>query len=322
MIKAKILDHVPAIVKEPIVWLEEVAEQKKAGVYAKKPSLGLQGWNSLMAILVICLVCCFSAQAQESNDDDYDLKKNKFRVGVGVGYFKMADFQFSPNLFKSVRENLQLGYSNRFKKGIFTTNLNVFLGTVNLNSGSEIRIYGRETDIYGVEKIETKELELSQLGFNLEIGYVHRLSKLAASRTIFYLGGSVEECLTYTPGFLSVGTINYGSVNAKAKLDYFLGNGKPISFGFSIPVVSVVTRFPYHNAPNYPGKSPLAGFFTDNNNLESLNHFQNIRFSAKYNWLVRKRIAFDITYEASWMHYSRPEHLTQMGSQLSLGFNF
>lgn len=320
MIMTKILGNIPAIKECSIGPIKEVYGPIKVGSYARKRPKGSTGWTSLMYMTLLLLTFCLQAQAQQS--DGYLLKKNQFSVGIGVGYFKMVDFQFSPNLYQSVRKNLQLGYSNRWKKGIFSTKLNVFFGGLTLNSGSELNFYLQETDIYGVETINQEEIKLSQLGLNVELGYLHKLSKLASSNTMLYVGGSLEECLIYTPGFLSMGTINYGSLNAKARFDYFLGNGKPIILGLSFPIVSMVTRLPYHNAPNYPGKSGIQGFFTDNNHIETLGHFQNFRFSAKYNWLVRKRVALDITYEASWMHYNRPEHLTQMGNQLTLGFNF
>lgn len=263
-----------------------------------------------------------SAPRQAQQRDAYLLRKNQFSLGLGVGYFMMTDFQFSPNMFQSIRPNVRLGYANKLKKGILSTNLQVFTGGLTPNSASALNFYIKETDINGVETVKLQEVELTQLGFNLELGYLHQISKLATTNTMLYIGGSLEESFTYTPGFLSIGTINYGSLNAKARFDYTLANSKSIIFGLSFPVVAVVTRFPYHNAPNYPGKSGIQGFFTDNNNLESFGHFQNFRFSAKYNLIVRKRLALDVTYEASWMHYSRPEHLTQFGNQLSLGLNF
>jgi len=280
----KIPGNIPAIKECSIGPIKEVYGPIKVGSYARKRPRGSTGWTSLMYMTLLLLTFCLQAQAQQS--DGYLLKKNQFSVGIGVGYFKMVDFQFSPNLYQSVRKNLQLGYSNRWKKGIFSTKLNVFFGGLTLNSGSELNFYLQETDIYGVETINQEEIKLSQLGLNVELGYLHKLSKLASSNTMLYLGGSLEECLIYTPGFLSMGTINYGSLNAKARFDYFLGNGKPIILGLSFPIVSMVTRLPYHNAPNYPGKSGIQGFFTDNNNIETLGHFQNFRFSAKYNWLV------------------------------------
>jgi len=316
MLKTRI-SRFPKIKKGKLNKVATGTKVGKNGIEHQKNSISL---TSMLFTLLLSIICFFEANAQQS--DSYLLKKNQFRVGIGAGYFKIADFQFSPNMFQSVRTNLQLGYSNRLKKGIFSTNLNVFFGGLTLNSGSKLNFYLKETDIYGVESTKSEEVKVSQLGFNFELGYLHKLSKLASSNKMLYLGGSLEEYMAFTPGFLSIATINYGSLNAKARFDYFLGNGKPIIFGLTLPIVSVVTRMPYHNSPNYPGKSGIQGFFTDNNNIETLVHFQNIRFSAKYTWLVKKRVAFDVTYEASWMHYNRPEHLTQMGNQLILGFNF
>lgn len=306
--------------KELDVLPKAVSWQIQLGNYEEKQPKVSSVWTSVMAIILVFIACSFQANAQQS--ESYQLKKNQFRVGIGVGSVNVMDFQYSPNMYQSVFKSLQLEYGKQLKKGIFTTKLNVFSGGLKPKSGSKLKFYVRETDIYGFEKIESKELEVSQMGFNLELGYLHKISKLTTAKTVLYLGANLEETMSYTPAFLSIGTINYGSVNAKARFDYFLGNGKPIIFGLSAPIVSVVTRMPYHNSPNYPGKSGIKSFFTDNNNIETLKHFQNVRFSAKYNWLVRKKVTFDVSYEASWMHYNRPEHLTQMGNQLSLGLNF
>ncbi|WP_133299953.1 hypothetical protein [Larkinella punicea] len=274
----------------------------------------------LIAIAFLSMV--FPNQTQAQQNKDFLLSKNQFRVGLGATYSKTVDFQYSPTTFQSVRTNVQLGYSNRLKKGIFFTNLNVFLGSLTPVSGPDLDFYIQETDIHGSETAELNQLALSQLGFNLEIGYLHKLSKPVTPKTTLYLGGSLEENFTFTPGFLNIGTINYGSLNAKARLDYLLWNGKPLSFGLSVPLVSLVTRMPYHNSPNIPGRSGLAGFFMDNNHIETLNHFQDFRFSVKYHWLVSKKFTTDIAYQALWVHYYKPEHLTQAGSQLTLGFTF
>lgn len=277
-------------------------------------------FSLLIALAIMALI--FTNRAHAQQHEDFLLKKNQFSVEIGANYIKMVDFQYSPNMFQSLRKNVQLGYTNRLRKGIFSTHLNVYMGNLTPTSGLSMDYYGKDTDINGVETVDSISLKLSQMGFDLEIGYLHELKELATSRTALYLGGSLEESFNYAPGFISIGTIHYGALNAKARFDYLLRNGKPLMFGLSVPLVSLVTRMPYHNSPNYPGKSGIAGFFTDNNHVETLNHFQNIRFSVKYHWLVSKKFAFDIAYQGSWLHYYRPEHLSQAGSQLSLGFTF
>jgi len=249
-------------------------------------------------------------------------KKNQFRVGLGADYIKTLDLLYSSQMYKSVRTNVQLGYSHKLKSGIFTSDLHVFLGGLKPNSGSAVVIYGKETDINGVESTERKVLEISQIGFNLRLGYLQEMRQVRSSSKALYLGGSLEESLTYTPGFINIGVINYGSFSAKARFDFFLRNGKPIILELGVPIASVVTRMPYHQSPGRPDESVLKSFFTGNNKFETLNHFQNARFSIKYPVLVRKRIALDIIYAASWMHYYKPNHLTQAGSQLSLGLTF
>ncbi|MCF0049018.1 hypothetical protein LXM25_03045 [Dyadobacter sp. LJ53] len=250
------------------------------------------------------------------------IKRGQFRIGLGADYIKTLDLIYSPQMYKSVRTRVQLGYSHKSGNGIFSSDLHVFLGALKPDSGSGVDIYSKETDIHGVETIERKELELSQIGLNLQLGYLHEIKQLRNSSKSLYLGGSLEENLTYTPGFISIGVINYSSLNAKARFDYFLKNGKPVIFELAVPVVSMVTRLPYHQSPGAPGKSSLAAFFTGNNKVETFNHFQNARIAIKYPLLVKKRIALNITYEASWMHYYKPKHLTQAGNQLSLGLTF
>ena len=274
----------------------------------------------LIAIAFLSMV--FSNQTQAQQNKDFLLSKHQFRLGLGAAYLKTVDFQYSPTTFQSVRSTVQMGYSNRLKKGIFLTNLTVFSGALSPVSGPDLDFYIQETDINGSETAALNHLELSQIGFNLEVGYLHKLSILAIPKTTLYLGGSLEESLTFTPGFLNIGTINYGSLNGKARLDYLLRNGKPITFALSVPLVSLVTRMPYHNSPNIPGRSGLAGFFMGNNHIETLNHFQNIRFFVKYPLLLSKKFAVDIAYEASWLHYYKPEQFTQASSQLTLGFTF
>ncbi len=277
-------------------------------------------WFWLIACTATCLA--FTHQAQAQQRVQYQALKHEFRVGLGVDYIKTVDLQYSPNLYQSLRKSLQLGYSNRSKKGLFIANLDVYYGALTPNAGSVAKLYAKETDIYGHEAIESLDVATTQLGGNLEIGYLRGLTKSATSRTAFYAGGSVQENLTFAAGVLGIGTINFVSLNAKARVNYTLGNGRPLRFGFTFPALSVVTRLPYHSAPAIPGRSDIGAFFTGNNAVETARHFQNAHLSVTYNWLARKRVSFDITYQSSWLHYYKPEHLTQAGSQISIGSTF
>jgi len=275
--------------------------------------------HNLILLYILGLTFINPIMAQQSNDV-LD-KKNQFKIGLGAGYIQTLDLQVSSKMFQGIRKNLDLDYKRNLKKGIFTANLNVFIGNLS-PSGSGLTFYAREADIYGVETTESMTLEIAQKGFNLELGYLHHVKKRSASKTAFYVGGSFEENLTYAPGFMQIGLINYGSLNAKVRLGYLMKNNKPLIFQLSLPVVSLVTRNPYSNSSVIPDKSAFATFFTGNNKIETINHFQNLRFSVKYPFLVTKRMAFDIAYEGSWLHYYKPQHLTQLGNQLSLCLTF
>ena len=263
-----------------------------------------------------------TAQVKANGSADSLVKKNQITIGLGVNYMKTLDLLYSPQMYRSVRKDLHLGYLHKSKNGIFSSDFDVFLGSLKPNSGADLIIYAAETDIHGVKTTENIELEMTQIGFSLQLAYLRQLHRLSSYSKAFYLGGSLEESLTYTPGFINVGVINYGSLNAKARFDYFLKNGKPVIFELAFPVVSVVTRLPYNQSPGAPDQSSLGAFFTGNNKVETLNHFQNAQFSLKYTFLVKKRIALNIKYKASWMHYYMPKHLTQTGNQLSLGLTF
>lgn len=284
--------------------------------FSTKPSK----WNKIIAISFLSLFFAHNAFAQQKNDSLS--KKNQFSVGIGANYIKTLDFQYSTKSFQSLRKNFSLGYNRKLKKGNFSTLINIFQGNLSPTTGPSLDFYAKETDIKGVETVESLTIELKQLGVDLEICYLHKLSKFATAKKTFYFGGSLEESLTFTPAFLSIGTINFATLNTKARCDYRLNNGNSLLFGLSIPLVSLITRMPYHNSPNIPGKSSVGGFFTGNNHFETLNHFQNIRFSVKYYWLIRKSFSLNLGCDVSWLHYYRPEHLTQAGNQLSIGFTF
>ncbi len=82
--------------------------------YAHHRHYSTDNWALLMLIALMSVTCYFSAQAQQSNA--YLNKKNQFRVGVGVGCFKVADYQFSSKVYQTLQEHIKLGYSNAFKK--------------------------------------------------------------------------------------------------------------------------------------------------------------------------------------------------------------
>jgi len=72
-------------------------------------------------------------------------------------------------MFESLKYNVQLGYSNFWKKGTFFFNLNAFMGNLSPASGPDLDFYIRETDIYGNETAEWNQLQLSQMEFALTI---------------------------------------------------------------------------------------------------------------------------------------------------------
>ena len=245
---------------------------------------------------------------------------HKFRIGAGLDYVNTLDLQYSPNIYHSLRPNLDLSFMKSTGKGIFLMELDVFMGSLKPIGGAQNSVYIEETDINGEKSLDIRKLAYTQMGATFKLGYMHKIN--AAPGINVLLGGSLADNLTYTPSIIYLGTINYTSLNAEAQLDYGLKNGKSISFGLTLPLVSSVTRMPYHNSPVFPDKTNLAAFFTNNTSTKLINHFQNIKCSIKYNWYLSTKLSLDVKYEASWLHDSTPEHLTVIGNQLSMGLNF
>jgi len=266
-------------------------------------------------------LCCFSIWQQALAQDQTLEKKTSFRVGVGIGYYKTLDLQYSANAFKTVLPNLNLGFTRSSTKGAFSADLNVAMGPMNAAGRPTQKIYITDTDFYGVDNVEIHDLAFSQMRLQFEIGYLRDLPAIS-NRIKIKIGGALAENFSYTPAIIYPGTINYVSLNVKTGIDYQLNNGKVLNFGFAFPLVSLVTRMPYHNSPLYPDKTNIRAFFTGNNTWETVNHFQNANLSVKYNWYTGKKISMDVKLEASWLHYNKPEHVTCAGGQLSLGINF
>lgn len=90
--------------------------------------------------LAWALLCCLSVWQQARAQDQTLDKKSNFRVGVGMGYFKTLDLQYSANVFKTVTPNVNLGFTKRNgKKGVFNTDLTVAMGPMNAAGGPHKR---------------------------------------------------------------------------------------------------------------------------------------------------------------------------------------
>ena len=270
--------------------------------------------------LITAISISLLGQAQESLNNT--LKKNQFQFGFGIQYGKTLDLQFSPNLYQFTRPGVELGYCRVSQTGIFTTALNLAGGTLKPNSGGFKTVYTRNTDFYGEETIEDTELINPQMLLDFHLGYLRKVRGYSNGHRILYFGGKIHEHLTFAPGLINLGTINYLSLSPAISSEWMLPNGKSLAGEFEMSMLSVVTRLPYHNAPAIPGKSDFATFFTGHNSIESLMHLQNINLSVSYPVLTGKKMALYAAYKFNWMHYSLPEHLTETASQIQLNFNF
>ncbi len=264
---------------------------------------------------------CLSISQQALAQDRTLERQNSFRVGIGTGYCRTTDLQYSANVFETIIPNLSIGFSRKGSKGVLTTDLDVGMGSMKSVGRSNQTIYITDTDFYGQDNVEVHSLDYTQMRLQFELGYLHDVATFGNGIKIT-VGGALVENFTYTPAIIYPGTINYVSLNAKTGVEYKLSNGKHLNFWFSFPVVSLVTRMPYHNSPVFPDKTNLQAFFTGSNNWASVNHFQNANLSAKYEWYTGKKISMDVKLMVSWLHYDKPEPLTCAGTQLSLGINF
>ena len=267
--------------------------------------------------IAVCLLAGQTAFAQPSGPGT----KNIFRAGAGVGQYMGLDLQYSPNLYQVHNVNLDLGFQHNNGNGIFLTGLKLSMGAVHDIGKSVSTIFITDTDFNGNDGVETHKLSFSQMSVNFEAGYLHQVPS-PVENTRFMAGGSIEENFTYTPAVMYPGTINYLSANARVRADFMLNNGKRLSAGLAFPAVALVTRMPYHNSPVFPDKNNLKAYFTGNNNVETVNHFQNIKASVRYEFFNSENLSMDVTLEGSWMHYSKPEHLTSAGGRVSLGISF
>lgn len=264
---------------------------------------------------------CLSISRQTLAQDRTLERQSDFRVGIGTGYSRTIDLQYSANVFETIIPNLSLGFTRRGAKGVLNTDLDAGMGSMRSAGRSNQTIYITDTDFYGNDNVEVHTLAYKQMRLQFELGYLHDVAAFSNTLKIT-LGGALVENFTYTPGIIYPGTINYASLNAKTGVDWRLSNGKHLNFGFSFPVLSLVTRMPYHNSPVFPDKTNLQAFFTGNNTWASVNQFQNANLSAKYEWYTGKRISMDVKLLMSWLHYNNPQPLTCAGTQLSLGINF
>lgn len=265
----------------------------------------------------LCLLITQQALAQDRTLE----RQNRFRVGIGTGYSRTLDLQYSANVFETIIPNLSMGFTRRGAKGLLNTDLDVGMGPMKSAGLSSQTIYITDTDFYGQDNVEVHTLAYTQMRLQFELGYLHDVVKFG-NRIKIALGGALVENFTYTPAIIYPGTINYVSLNAKTGVDWTLSNGKLLNFGFSFPVLSLVTRMPYHNSPVFPDKTNLQAFFAGNNTWASVNHFQNTNLSAKYEWYTGKKLSMDVKLLVSWLHYDKPEPLNCAGAQLSLGINF
>jgi len=110
-------------------------------------------WNFLFLLSLTGAVFSNGITNAQTIEDSL-LLKNHLRKVAGDTYLKTMDFQCSSRMFESLKYNVQLGYSNFWKKGTFFFNLNAFMGNLSPASGPDLDFYIRETDIYGNETAE------------------------------------------------------------------------------------------------------------------------------------------------------------------------
>ncbi|MCB9282908.1 MAG: hypothetical protein H6563_02455 [Lewinellaceae bacterium] len=226
---------------------------------------------------------------------------NRHSLGIhaGLSPYWVYDQAASPLLYFHQLYQLGLSYRAETPNQLWDLRLQGGFGPSHALGVGEREVRFMERDAYGVTDTFNVPVRGQAIQGELALGWAYRI------RPHLAVGVLLADDLYYPQGFVTPGLANMAWLAPRVQWDLPIGKTSRLDVTASTPIVAFVSRLPYHGSVSQPEKSALAGFFSQNTTLNTLNRFQRLDLSVGYQFQVSRKLTLGAEWSLIALQHTR-----------------
>lgn len=220
-----------------------------------------------------------------------------FKVQAGVSPFWVYDQAASPLVYRTNIIQAGLQFRRDGVKQSWDAALQGGYGSSKaLGTGfREIRFVHQ--NIHETNNVVHVTLGGSLLQGRAHLGWAYRLTPR------FSLGLEAADELYYAQGFVTPGLMNLAYLAPRAEYAIVANEKHQLRARLTVPALAFINRLGHHGSVSIPEEGQVAGFFSQNFSVNTLNTFQRASLEMNYQWRLSQRLSLGIDWSVMFMHH-------------------
>lgn len=247
--------------------------------------------KTIKFLSIMLLLGCFALPSRAQSP------QTSFKVQAGVSPFWVYDQAASPLVYRTNIFQAGLQFRRDGEKHSWDAALQGGYGSSKaLGTGfREIRFVHQ--DIHETNNVVHVTLGGSLLQGRAHLGWAYRLSPR------FSLGLEAADELYYAQGFVTPGLMNLAYLGPRAEYAIVANEKHQLRARVAVPALAFINRLGHHGSVSIPESGQVAGFFSQNFSVNTLNTFQRASLELDYQWRLSQRLSLGIDWSAFFMHH-------------------
>lgn len=249
-------------------------------------------------IIMLFMVACISVKAQETKPKF--IRPVEKSIGFNLGYQNrlLLDEQKSALTYTSEEYLAGIFFTREGQNSLFKISLNAGTGDFYAKHFKNRWLYSSRYELEGIVSTDSLPVTSVITGGNIEVSYLLKLN--SGRRTTWLAGASAKEMMVYTDN--KIGLLNSLGLHANLGFIRELGGKSKMRVNFSVPLVALNSRLPWHNTASDPIDSEIITFFKKGTQLEGPNDFRMAELELDYEMRVTRGWNIGAGYSFTWMN--------------------
>lgn len=273
-----------------------------------------------MLILMVA-ACAGQAIAQgQGFGPDFSTRRNALGLRLGFNRMAVLDQNTSSLVYRGNIPMVGLEYQAYEENGYLIARLQLGHGSFSSKSYPGRTISFLSQNVRG----EIDSVNVPMSGTNtlarLEFGYLQKINP--GNQLELAAGGIASNELFYPQGFTMPGLMNVAALSPAVQLSYLTDAKSFFSIGFTVPLVSAVSRSAYHNSVSLPSGSKVGGFFKQGSTVQGFNQHRQMKIAAVWHYRVGSRWLAGLHYDFRALRNAKPRELNAVQHELSISMQY
>lgn len=251
-----------------------------------------------LQIVMLIMVAWISVKAQETKPKL--IRPVEKSIGFNLGYQNrlLLDEQKSALTYASGEYLAGIFFTREGQNSLFSISLNAGTGDFYAKHFKNRWLYSSKYELEGIVSTDSLPVTSILTGGNLKVSYLLKLQP--GRRTTWLAGASVREMMVYTEN--KIGLLNSVGLHANLGLINEFAGKSQLQVNFSVPVVAMISRLPWHNTASDPLDSEIKTFFKKGTRLVGPDDFRMAEIDFDYEIRVTRGWNIGAGYSFSWMN--------------------